>query len=244
MRSRAGSRTTSHPGSRASSPVSRGSSPGPGGHHSSRKLDSIEIEGNLYDVLKPRPAPAHVSEVLPKEVHVVLRYTVSFTLSKPVYADSIQVVFRETMTVVTDPGDGQFLEPTTESDEFALLNWTIWRGRTLEAGKEYNFEFNGELPPKSPRSLRTPSGKVDHCLTVSFHGMTDSGKLKRTWKTIEVWNPFSMDADEPRPGLEFHTDLELEMVGTSIDVDKDLQGFLRYPDQCYKGISVASEADD
>jgi hypothetical protein len=58
-----------------------------------------------------------------------------------------------------------------------------------------------------------------------------------------VWNPFSMDADEPRPGLEFHADLELEMVGTSIDVDKNLQAFLRYPDQCYKGIPVVSEAD-
>src|SRR5208282_3509681 len=110
-------------------------------------------------------------------------------------------------------------------DEIALLNWTIWRGRMLEAGKEYNFEFNGELPPKSPRSLTTPSGKVEHCLSVSFHGVTDSGKLRRTKKIVEVWNPFSMDADEPRPGLEFHTDLEHEMVGTSIDVDKDLQAF-------------------
>ena len=225
-------------GSRAPSPSSQESSSGPGAPPSSNKLDSIQIDGNLYDVLKPRPATVHVSDVLPKELHVVLRYNVSFTLSKPVIADSIRVAFRETMTVVTDPGDGQFREPVIESEEIGLLNWTIWRGRILEAGKEYSFDFDGDLPPESPRSLRTPSGKIEHSLTVGFHGVTDSGKLRRTRKTIEVWNPFSMDADEPRPGLEFHTDLEPEMVGITIDVDKDLEAFLRYPDQCYKGIFV------
>lgn len=233
---RPGSHPSSPPGSRAASPpCSRGSSARPGGRPSTSKLDSISIDGNLYDVLKPRPAPAHVSDVLPKELHVVLRYTASFTLSKPVYAESIKATFTETMIVVTDTGDGQFREASTESEEIASLNWTIWRGRVLEAGKEYSFEFSGELPPKSPRSLRTPSGRIEHTLTICFHGVTDSGRMRRTRKTIEVWNPFSLDTDEPRPGLEFHTELEHEFIGTSVEVDKDLEAFLRFPDQCYKG---------
>jgi hypothetical protein len=236
--SRAGSRPGSPLGSRvASPPPSRGSSPGPGGRPSASKLDSISIQGNLYDVLKPRPSPAHVSDILPKELHVVLRYTTSFTLSKPVYVESISATFKETMIVKTDAGDGQFQESIIESGEIASLNWTIWRGRVLEAGKEHSFEFSGELPPKSPRSLQTPSGTIEHTLTISFHGVTDSGRMRRTRKTIEVRNPFSMDVDEPRPGLEFHTELEPELIGASVDVDKDLEAFLRFPDQCYKGIS-------
>lgn len=187
-------------------------------------------------MLKPRPSPAHVSDVLPKELHVELRYTASFTLSKPVYADSIRATFAETMIVITDPGDGQFREATIESEEIALLSWTIWRGRVLEPGKEYSFEFNGELPPKSPRSLRTPSGRIEHTLTISFHGVTDSGRMRRTRKTVEVWNPFSMDVDEPRPGLDFHAELDAELIGAIVEVDKDLEAFLRFPDQCYKGI--------
>jgi hypothetical protein len=59
--------------------------------------------------------------------------------------------------------------------------------------------------------------------------------MRRTRKTVEVWNAFSMDVDEPRPGLEFTSELEPEMVGTSIEIDKDLEAFVRFPDQCYKG---------
>ena len=139
------------------------------------------------------------------------------------------------MIVTTDKGDGQFNEATVEVEELARLNWTIWRGSVLEAGKEYSFDFNGELPPKTPRSWETPSGRIEHTMTISFHGVTDSGRMRRTRKTVEVWNAFSMDVDEPRPGLEFHTELEPEMVGTSIEVDKDLDAFVRFPDQCYKG---------
>lgn len=201
----------------------------------SKKLDSIQIEGSIYDVFKPRATPTYDSDILPKEVHVVLRYTVSFTLSKPVHATSIKAEFRETMIVVTDPGDGQFIEPVTESEEIGALDWTLWRGHELDAGHEYSFEFSGGLPPQSPRSLRTPSGRIEHTLTISFHGVTDSGRMKQTSKTIVMWNPFSMDADEPRPGLEFHSDLEPEMVGTSVEVEKDLEAFIRFPDQCYKG---------
>lgn len=139
------------------------------------------------------------------------------------------------MIVTTDKGDGQFEEATVEVEELASLNWTLWRGKVLEAGKEYTFDFNGELPAKTPRSWKTPSGRVEHTMTISFRGVTDSGKMRRTRKTVEVWNAFSMDVDEPRPGLEFHTELEPEMVGTRIDVDKDLEAFVRFPDQCYKG---------
>src|SRR5438045_2306319 len=92
--SHAGPRHKSHPSSRVASPPSpRRSSPSPAGHSSI--LDSINIDGNLYDVLKPRPAPAHVSDLFPKELHVILRYTVSFTLSQPVYAESITATFTE-----------------------------------------------------------------------------------------------------------------------------------------------------
>jgi hypothetical protein len=49
-----------------------------------------------------------------------------------------------------------------------------------------------------------------------------------------------MDADAPRPGLDFHDDLaEMEMVGTSTELEKGLEAFIRFPDQCYKGIFLA-----
>jgi hypothetical protein len=67
-------------------------------------------------------------------------------------------------------------------------------------------------------------------------GVTDSGRMRRTRKTVEVWNPFSMDADDPRPGLDFHDDIgEIEMVGTSTELEKGVDAFIRFPDQCYKG---------
>jgi hypothetical protein len=229
-----GSRPSSREGSHSGSPPpSRGSSPAPGGRPS--RYDSIRLEGNLYDVLKPRETTPNSSEVLPKELEVTLRYTTSFILTKPVHAESIKAAFRSTMIVVTDRGDGQFREASSEDEEIAFLDWTIWRGHVLEAGKEYSFDFNGVLPPKTPRSWRTPSGKLEHTITISFHGVADAGKMRRTRKTVEVWNPFSMDVDDPRPGLEFHADLEPEMVGTRVDVEKGLEAFLRFPDQCYKG---------
>jgi len=143
------------------------------------------------------------------------------------------------MIVVTDPGDGQFQEAISEEVELCHLNWTIWRGTMLEAGREYSFDFNGELPPLTPRSWRTPHGKIEHTMTVRLDGVEDSGKLRRTRKTIEVWNPFSLDPDNPRPGLEFHSEPEQEMVGTSVEIDKDFEAFVQYPDQCYKGVYIA-----
>lgn len=233
-----GSRPSSRPGSR---PASRRPSPlssrSPSPHGKLYKHDSIQIRGNLYDVLKPR-SEKEDDEELGKELHVVLRYNASFILSKEVLAEAIIASFRETMTVVTDPGDGQFREASSETEEIGALHWTLWRGKVLEAGKEYSFDIDGVLPRQSPRSWRTPSGRIDHSLTVSFHGLTDSGRMRRTRKTIEVWNPFSMDVDDPRPGLDFHAELDLEMVGSTVEIEKDLEAFVRYPDQCYKGTDL------
>lgn len=148
------------------------------------------------------------------------------------------------MIVTVEEGDGQFRQAEVDSEEITYLNWTLWRGNVLEAGKEHVFEFNGELPPQTPRSLRTPKGRIEHTLTVRFDGVSDSGRMRRTRKTVEVWNPFSMDADSPRFGLEFHADLEPEMVGTSAEVDKDLEAFIRFPDQCYKGMCLTTDAED
>jgi len=238
--SRPGSRAASRPGSRpGSAPGSRAPSPTPGSNGRSAKFDSIQIEGNLYDVLKPREAASSGGDSpdaeFAKELQVVLRATASFTLTKPVRASAIRAEFRGCMVVITDPGDGQFREAESETEEILSMSWTIWRGVELEAGREYSFEFNGNLPPSTPRTLRTPSGRIEHTLTVKFVNVTDIGKMRRTRKTIEIWNPFSMDADSPRPGLDFHADLEPEMVGTTVDVDKNLQAFLRFPDQCFKG---------
>lgn len=225
------------PGSVSSSRgPSRTTSPAPGGKLS--KLDSIRIEGNLYDVLKPRASTNGETFDLRKEMHVMLKYTVSFTLSKPVYALSLKAEFIGMMNVTIEEGDGQFQEAESEEEEITRLSWVLWRGTVLQAGIEHRFEINGELPPKTPRSLRAPRGRIDHTLTVRFDGVTDSGKMRRTRKTIEVWNPFSMDADDPRPGLEFHGELDEEMVGQSVALDKDLYAFIRYPDQCFKGIPL------
>jgi hypothetical protein len=166
----------------------------------------------------------------------VLKYTVSFMLSKSVHAETLKADFVGTMNVTVDEGDGQFAEPEMVSEDIVRLQWTLWHGITLEAGKEYTFEITGELPPQTPRSWRTPSGSIEYILTVRLEGVTDSGKMRRTKKTIEVWNPFSMGADDPRPGLDFHADLEPEMFGTSVVIDRDLAAFLRFPDQCFKGI--------
>src|SRR5271156_38191 len=142
--SRPGSRAGSRPGSRpGSAPGSRAPSPLPSLNGRATKLDSIQIEGNLYDVPKPREGPADEYEPLPKELQVVLRATVSFTLTKPVRATAIRAEFRGVMVVVTDPGDGQFREAESETEEILSMNWTIWRGIELEAGREYTFEFNG-----------------------------------------------------------------------------------------------------
>jgi len=232
--SRSGSRANSQPGSRRHSPLSSRTA-SPQGRLS--KSDSIQIRGNLYDVLKPR-SENEDDEQVGKELHVVLRYKASFILSKEVHAEAIEATYRETMTVVTDPGDGQFREAITETEELGELDWTLWQGQKLEAGKQYSFDIDGELPRQSPRSWRTPSGRIEHCLTVRFRGVTDSGKMRRTAKTVEVWNPFSMDVDDPRPGLDFHSALDLEMVGSTVEVDKDLEAFVSFPDQCYKGTAV------
>src|ERR1700737_3786835 len=187
----------------SSAPSSRGpsraSSPSPGGLLPS-KYDSLRIDGNLYDILVPRESPvADDNEMLRKEVHAVLRYTVSFTLSKPVRAAALEAEFVETMSIIVSDGDGGFREAEKELETITILKWTLWTGEVLEAGKEHTFEITGELPPHTPRPLRTPRGNIDHTLTVRLAGVTDSGRMRRTRKTIEVWNPFGMDADEPRP---------------------------------------------
>src|SRR5436189_5272944 len=102
------------------------------------------------------------------------------------------------MAFVPDSADGPFREPVIESDEMGQLY--LW-GQMLEAGKEYSFDFSGELTPKSRRSLRTPSGKIKHSLIVGSQGVADSGTLRRT-RTVEMWNPFGSNVDEPRPGLQ------------------------------------------
>jgi hypothetical protein len=231
-----GSRPNSRLGSRRPSPLSS-RSPSPQGRLG--KNDSIQIEGNLYDVLTPRSEEE--DDDLGKELHVQLRYNASFILSKEVHCDAVKASYRETMTVVTDPGDGQFREPSSDEVDLGQINWTLWRGKKLDAGKEYSFPIDGELPRQSPRSLRTPSGRVDHCLTVEFWGVKESGKMRRTRKTVEVWNPFSMDVDDPRPGLDFHAELDLEMVGNTVEVEKDLEAFVRFPDQCYKGTNYTHQ---
>jgi len=38
--------------------------------------------------------------------------------------------------------------------------------------------------------------------------------------------------------LDFHSALDLEMVGSTVEVDKDLEAFVSFPDQCYKGTAV------
>lgn len=231
-----GSRPSSRVSSRRASPLNS-RSPSPQGR--AGKYDSIQIQGNLYDVLKPRSE--NEDDDLGKEMHVVLRYNVSFIPSKDVHCDAIKASYLETMTVITDAGDGQFREASSDELELGQLNWTLWRGRKLEAGKEYSFPIDGELPRQSPRSWRTPSGRVDHSLTVEFRGVKESGRMRRTRKTIEVWNPFSMDVDDPRPGLDFHAELDLEMVGSTVELENGLEAFVRFPDQCYKGTNYNSK---
>jgi hypothetical protein len=213
-------------GSRAPSPAPEEGKP--------TKMDSISIEGNLYDVFKERISTTP-GEHLSKEVRVEVRGKASFKLSRRVRAKAIKAIFQCTMIVVTGEGDGQCEEAIEEKEEISTISWTLWQGETLDVNRDYTFDFTGELPPFTPRSLRTPSGRIDHCLTVWLSGVVDQGRLRRTRKTVEIWNPFSMNPEEPRAGLDFHSDLELELVGEGVEIEEGLEAFVRYPDQCYKG---------
>jgi len=180
--------------------------------------------------------PVNEEEIAgPKEVHVVLKYGIHFILSKPVSAKSLRAEFLGTMNVMTYEGDSQFREAETTQEEITRMKWSLWKGSLLEAGQEYLFHIAGELPDHTLRSLRTPKGKIEYTLTVWLEGVSDRGKMRHTRKMVEVWNPFSMNADDPRPGLEFHAELDDEMVGCGIELEKDFEAFVRYPDQCFKG---------
>jgi hypothetical protein len=227
---------TSSNSSRGASPTTS-PLPSPGGTVQPLKVDSLHIFGDLYDIFSPQKTLHEPNELLTKELHVRLRYTVAVFLTKPVHAESLKAEYRCRMIVETEVGDGQFQEPRFDTADIAELNWTIWKGTVFEPGKLHTFEVTGELPPKTPRSWKTPRGNIEHTMSVRFEGVTDAGRLRRTKKTVLVWNSFSMDADSPRWGLEFHDQLEdKEMVGVSVLVEKNLAAFVRFPDQCYKGL--------
>jgi hypothetical protein len=185
--------------------------------------DKIHIESAIYSVLTPQNGCA--------TQHFVSRFVVSFILSKEVYADSIEAEFVGVIVVKN------YVTGNEISARCSTTHWDLRKGRCLEARKRYVFEAIGELPSKSPCSLRTRSGGVYYEFRVRFCRVGDCTGLSSFEKALEVSNPYLV-AEEPRPGLNHTNDLTLEMIGATVELGKRPTAFIRYPDQCYDSIKL------
>jgi hypothetical protein len=185
--------------------------------------DEVHIESAIYSVLTPQHGCA--------TQHFVSRFVVSFSLNKEMYADLIEAEFIGVIVVKN------YVTGNEISARCLTTHWDLWKGRCLEAGKRYVFEAIGELPSKSPCSLRTRSGGVYYEFRVRFCRVGDCTRLSSFEKALEVWNPYLV-AEEPRSGLNHTNDLTSEMIGATVELGRRQTAFIRYPDQCYDGIKL------
>jgi hypothetical protein len=187
--------------------------------HPTQGLDVVHINGGLDEVWTPPNSEDPTSSLL----HVLVSFVVSFTLSEPLKVESIRAEFEGGMNV-------DYTEPTS----FLELRWTLWDQGELAAGKKYEFEVVAEIPSTAPCSLETTLGNIDYTFFVRFEGILDCGQMCSITKSVKIWNPYLV-FDVPRPGLRCSEVMESELVGTMINVGKDLTAFIRYPDQCLNG---------
>ena len=183
--------------------------------------DDIHIESAIYAISDP--GPQCLSQ------HIVCRFAVSFTLSRPLSARSIESDFCG-VAFVKNPLS--FGHDTHHSAICMNLHWDLWTGHALEAGKRYVFEAMGCLPSNSPRSIRTRNGGVDYAFRVRVCGSKGRCSLRSLEKSIRVFNPYSTGCSPP--SLR-HDSLASELIGATVDVGNDIIAFIEYPDQCYQG---------
>jgi|SRR5277367_1160648 len=184
--------------------------------------DKIHIESAIYAVSD--------TGAICSAQHIVCRFAVSFTLSRPLFADSLESDFCGVAFVKNPLAVGQ------DSDHCATcvkLHWDLWKGQSLEAGKRYVFEAIGRLPSNAPSSFRTRNGGFEYGFKVRFCGTKGRCSLRPLEKSIRVFNPYYLNNDGP-PDLS-HEQFASELIGATVDVGKDITAFIQYPDQCYDG---------
>jgi len=189
--------------------------------HNETYPDKIHIESAIYAVSD--------TGSLCSAQHIVCRFAVSFTLSRPLFADSLDAEFCGVAFVKNPLAIGQ------DSDHSATcvkLHWDLWKGQRLEAKKRYVFEAIGCLPSNAPRSFRTRNGGFEYDFRVRFCGTKGRCSVRPLEKSIRVFNPY-FNNDAP---LDLsHQTFASELIGATVDVGKEITAFIQYPDQCYHG---------
>ena len=188
--------------------------------------DIVHIDGGLHEVRTPFYNEKASETVL----HVILRFEVSFILSRPLHVRCIKAHFEGSIDVA-DVGQLFHIQ-------FLHLQWVLWDKGVLEAGRKYEFEVVAEIPPTAPCSVETRRGSIEYTFRVQLEGV--EGECSLRTKQIRVWNPY-MVFDVPRMNLAWSDDLDSEMVGTTVRLGKALEAFIRYPDQCFTGLFPCHE---
>jgi len=184
-------------------------------------LDLVHIDGGLNEVWTPSSRLA-VSE---STLHVLVNFTVSFTLTESLDVDRIKATLEGTMNV-------RF----TDTVPFLRMEWTLWDQGLLPAGKRYEFEVVAEIPATAPCSLETKLASIDYNFVLWVEGLRDRCLGQRiVSKAIGVVNPYLV-FDIPRVDPACSTDDDTEMIGATFDVNKDTMAFVRCPDQFVAGI--------
>jgi hypothetical protein len=184
------------------------------------ELDMVHIDGGLKKVW----TPASRAAVAESTLHVLVNFTVSFTLTAPLDVDCIKATFEGKLNI-------QF----TEAVPFLRIEWMLWDQGLLPAGKRYEFEFVAEIPSTAPCSMETRLGGVDYTLVLWVEGLRDRCMGPRiVTKAVKVLNPYLV-FDVPRVNLDVGGDHDMELIGATIDVTKDVMAFIRYPDQFVTG---------
>lgn len=195
------------------------------------ELDVVHIDGGLDEAW----ITASKDLAVPSELHVLVNFVVSFTLSQPLDVTAIKAKFQGVMDVD--------YVVQRERNTFLDLQWILWDNGVLEAEKKYEFEIVGEIPSTAPCSLETAVGDIEYTLDVRFDGLLDSGQLQGVKKSVVVWNPHLV-FDVPRPGLTPSDNMELEMVGATVGLGKDFMAFIRYPDQWFTGDNSSVQTNE
>jgi hypothetical protein len=189
--------------------------------------DMIHIEGGLEEVWhtaseKVTAGPLH---------QVLVNIVVFFVLTRPVDVGSITAHFEGILDV-------DFIGPRYRTS-FLNLHWILWDKGTLRAGRKYRFDVIAEVPPTAPCSFVSTKGIIEYLFHVNFDSPNKRSDPLEISRSVKVWNPYVV-FDLPRPGLLWGGDMESEMVGTTVEISKDLTAFVRYPDQWFNSTSSSS----
>lgn len=182
--------------------------------------DIVHIDGGLHDVRSPL-----LNEKSPEStVHAILRFGVSFILSKPLDVKRIMAKFEGAIDAV-DARQHAYIP-------ILQLQWTLWDKGVLASGRKYKFEIAAEISPNVPCSVESENGSIEYMFRVLLEGVNGDCTLRT--REVKVWNPY-MVFDVPRMGLAWSDSAESNMVGMTVELNKALTAFVRYPDQSFTG---------